>query len=208
MIGMFTALALFVVQFVLIVFLFTRAIVVPALLLVAEPTQLARRFLRRMRGASGKAMLDINVEAKDLRRLLNGWQATSSMLVLCLLAFALERHVAYLFLVTAILLPRLTASTEPVDERSYEQFSRATAATSDIVIVGGALLAMIFRPNLDAFGLLTFLFMVRELLLVLARRWLDSEPEFEPHEESGLTVAITDKTTTDAVSSETKNPQS
>jgi hypothetical protein len=207
-IGVLGAIALFFVQFVLIVFLFVRAIVVPATLLVVEPTQLARRFLRRLRGEQSKALLEINVDAKDLQRILNGWQATTFAILLCVTGFLLERHIAFLMLGVAFVLPRLTASSEPVDERSFERFTRTLGAVSDAVIVGALLVALIFRPILDAFGLLAFMFLMREVLLVLARRWLDGEPEFEPHEESGLTVAITGKTTKDAVSSEPENPQS
>lgn len=178
MIGVLAVIGLFLTQLVLIVFLFARTLVVPLTLLVVEPTQLARRFLRRFRGSSGKALLDIDVDAKDLERILNGWQATTFAIVLCVIAFVLERHVAYLMLAVAFALPRLTASSEPVDERSFERFSRTLGAVSDAVIVGGLFLALIFRPRLDAFGLLAFVFLAREVLLVIARRWLDSEPEF------------------------------
>jgi hypothetical protein len=70
----------------------------------------------------------------------------------------------------AFALPRLTASSEPVDERSFERFTRTLGAVSDAVIIGTLFLAMIFRPTLSAFGLLAFMFMAREVLLVLARR--------------------------------------
>lgn len=179
MIGLLGAIALFITQFALIVFLFARAIIVPATLLVVEPTQLARRFLRRLRGNGGKALLEIDVDAEDLQDILNGWRATGFAIALCVIAFLLEHHIAYLMLAAAFALPRLTASSEPVDERSFERFSRTLGAVSDAVIVGGLLLALIFRPTLDAFGLLAFLFLAREVLLVVARRWLDSEPEFE-----------------------------
>jgi hypothetical protein len=66
------------------------------------------------------------------------------------------------------------------------------AATSDAAIVGMLFLVMIFRPVWDAFGLLAFVFMMREVLLVLARRWLESEPDFEQYDEqAGPTIALT-----------------
>ncbi len=191
MIGVLGAIVLFITQFILIVFLFIRVIVVPATLLVVEPTQLARRFLRRLRGQQSNALLEVNVDAKDVQRILNGWQATGFAIALCVIGFLLEHHAAYLMLGIAFALPRLTASTEPVDERSFERFARTLGAVSDAVIVGMLFVMMIFRPTLDAFGLLAFVFLAREVLLVLARRWLDTEPEFEEYEkESGATVTL------------------
>lgn len=190
MIGVLGAILLFFVQLVLIGFLLVRTIVVPSTLLVTEPTQLARRFLRRLRDDKSKAFLEINVDAKDLQRILNGWQATSFAIVLCVIAFLLERHVAFLLLGVAFAVPRVTASQEPVDERSFERFTRTLGAVSDAVIVGVLFLALIFRPTLDAFFLLALMFLTREVLLVLARRWLESEPEFEGYGESGPTVAV------------------
>jgi hypothetical protein len=190
-IGVLGAIALFLVQFTLIAFLLARAIFVPATLLVVEPTQLARRFLRRLRGEQSKAFFEINVDAKDLQQILNGWQATTFVIALCVIGFLLEHHVAYLMLGVAFALPRLTASSEPVDERSFERFTRTLGAVSDAVIIGTLFLAMIFRPTLSAFGLLAFMFMAREVLLVLARRWLDAEPEFEAHDEkTSPTIAL------------------
>jgi hypothetical protein len=206
-IGVFAAIALFFVQFTLIVFLFVRALFVPATLLVVEPTQLARGFLRRLRGKRSDAFLDINVDAKDLQRILNGWLATSFAIALCVIGFLLEHHIAYLMLGVAFALPRLTASTEPVDERSFERFTRTLGAVSDAVIVGMLVLMMIFRPTLDAFSLLAFMFLAREVLLVLARRWLDTEPEFSAHDEnSSPTIALHDGVSGED-SSATGNPQ-
>ena len=191
MIGVLGAISLFFTQVVLIGFLLVRTLVVPATLLVTEPTQLARRFLRRLRSEKSKAMLEINVDAKDLQDILNGWQATTFAIGLCLIAFLLERHVGFLLLAVAFALPRLTASTDPVDERSFERFARTLGAVSDAVLFGTLFVALIFRPTLDAFTLLAFMLMIREALLVLARRWLESEPEFEEFDEKqGLTVAI------------------
>jgi hypothetical protein len=206
-IGVIGAIALFLVQFTLIVFLLARAIVVPATLLVVEPTQLARRFLRRLRGEQSKAILEINVDAKDLQQILNGWQATTFAIALCVIGFLLEHHIAYLMLGIAFALPRLTASSEPVDERSFERFTRTLGAVSDAVIVGALFLSMIFRPTLDAFGLLSFMFLAREVLLVLARRWLDTEPEFEEHDEKTSPTIALHGGVSDQDSSASGNPQ-
>jgi hypothetical protein len=196
MLGVLGAIALFFVQFILIAFILVRALVVPLTLLVVEPNQLARRLLRGVRrfGKEGRsrAALDVNVDAKDLERILNGWQATGAAIVLCVIGFLLERHAGFLFLALGFALPRVTASKDPVDERRFEQFTRTLAATSDAAIVGMLFLVMIFRPVWDAFGLLAFVFMMREVLLVLARRWLESEPDFEQYDEqAGPTIALT-----------------
>ena len=196
MLGVLGAIVLFFVQFILIAFILVRAQVVPLTLLLVEPNQLARRLLRGVRrfGKDGRAQaaFDVNVDAKDLERILNGWQATSAAIVLCVIGFLLERHVAFLFLALGFALPRVTASKDPVDERRFEQFTRTLAAASDAAIVGMLFLVMIFRPVWDAFGLLAFVFMLREVLLVMARRWLESEPDFEPYDEQvGPTIALT-----------------
>jgi hypothetical protein len=68
-----------------------------------------------------------------------------------------------------------------MDERTFEIWTRALAAVSDAVIVGVLFFVTIFRLQVDAFGLLTFMFFARELLLFFARRWLESEPEFEKY---------------------------
>jgi hypothetical protein len=182
---------LFVLHVLVFGFLLVRWISVPATLLVIEPTQLARRFLRRS-GNKTKAVLDINVEAKDLERIMNGWLATGLAVGISILTFLFERHIGFLLLALAFILPRMTASSDAVDERRFEQFTRSLAAASDAAIIGTLLLAMVFRPTFDAFGLLAFVFLAREILLVLARRWLESEPEFDPHDDdAGFTMAVT-----------------
>jgi hypothetical protein len=197
MLGVLGAIALFFVQLVLIVFIFARAITVPSTLLVVEPNNLARRLLRGVRqvggkNSSAKAAIDLNVNANDLERILNGWQAVSAAIALCIIGFWLERHVAFVFLALGFALPRVTASKDPVDERRFEQFTRTLAATSDAVLMGMLFLVMVFRPVWDAFGLLALMFMVREVLLVMARRWLESEPDFEQYDEqAGPTIALT-----------------
>ncbi len=210
MIGVLGAIALFLTQAALIGFLLVRTLVVPATLLVTEPTQLARRFLRRLRGHISKAFVEINVDAKDVQDILNGWQATTFAIGLCLIALLLERHVGFLWLAVAFALPRLTASTDPVDERSFERFARTLGAVSDAVLVGTLFVALIFRPTLDAFTLLAFMLMAREALLVLARRWLESEPEFDDYDaKRSLTVAIggeSEKTPDAAPQTETSQP--
>ena len=195
MLGVLGAIALFFLQFILIAFILVRALVVPLTLLVVEPNKLARRLLRGVRrfGKDGRAQaaFDVNVDAKDLERILNGWQATSAAIVLCVIGFLLERHVGFLFLALGFALPRVTASKDPVDERRFEQFTRTLAATSDAVLMGMLFFVMVFRPVWDAFGLLAFMFMLREILLVLARRWLESEPDFEQYDEqAGPTIAL------------------
>ena len=186
------AVLLFVLHLMLFGFVLIRWITVPATLLVIEPTQLARRFLRRTGSDKTKAVLDINVDAKDLERIMNGWLATGLAFGVSILTFVLERHIGFLLLALAFILPRATASSAAVDERRFEQFTRSLAAASDATIIGTLLLMMVFRPSLDAFGLLAFMFLAREVLLVLARRWLESEPEFDPHDDdTGFTVAVT-----------------
>ena len=192
MIDFLMAALLFVLHLAVIGFVLIRWITVPATLLVIEPTQLARRFLRRSRNDKTQAVFDINVDAKDLERMLNGWLATGIVFAICMLTFVLERHVGFLMLAIAFILPRATASSDAVDERRFEQFTRALAAASDAAIFGMLLLVMVFRPAFDAFGLLAFVCLAREILLAMARRWLESEPEFDPHDdEAGLTVAVT-----------------
>jgi hypothetical protein len=192
MMDFLTGVLLFVLHLLLFGFVLIRWITVPATLLVIEPTQLARRFLHRSRNEKTKAVLDINVEAKDLERIMNGWLATGIAVGISILTFLLEHHIGFLFLAFAFILPRLTASSDAVDERRFEQFTRSLAATSDAAIIGTLLLAMVFRFSLDAFVLLAFVFLAREVLLVLARRWLESEPEFDPHDDVGLTINLGD----------------
>jgi hypothetical protein len=181
-------LLMLVVNFVLAIFFLVRAVSVPSLLLVVSPTALARRFIRR--SADGKSKWDINVNAKDLNHRLLRPRTLLLMAGVCLVGFSASQGVAYLWL-TAAFMVMLFGEQDRMDERTFEMWTRALAAVSDGVLIAVLCFVTIFRLQVDAFGLLALMFFARELLLVLARRWLASEPEFEPYEEKdGFTVGV------------------
>ncbi len=184
----FIGLLLFVINFALGVYFFARAVLVPATLLVVEPTQLARRFLRRIqpdtepqthkRGAS----FDINVDARDLNRTLQSPSVLGVGALVMLVAFGLSGAWAYLMLSAAFAVSLLNLPKETLDERSFEQFARGLAAVSDFVLVAVLFFVTVFHLQADAFTLLSFMYLAREALLVAARRWLESDPDFEPYD--------------------------
>jgi hypothetical protein len=181
-------LLLFALNFVLAIFFLIRAISVPSLLLVVSPTALARRFIRR--SADGKSKWDINVDARNLSDRLSQPRTLLLMTVVCLLGFTISQAVAYLWL-TAAFVVMLFGEQDRMDERTFGIWTRALAAVTDGVFVAALFFVTIFRVQVDAFALFALMFFARELLLLLARRWLESEPEFEPYEEKdGFTVGV------------------
>jgi hypothetical protein len=192
-------LLLFVVNFVLAIFFLVRTVAVPSLLLVVSPTALARRFIRR--SADGKSEWKINVNAKDLSSRLAAPRTLVMMALVCMVGFTISQSAAYLWL-TAAFVVMLFGEQDRMDERTFGIWTRALAAVTDGVFVAVLFFVTIFRVHIDAFGLLALMFFARELLLLLARRWLESEPEFEPYDETdGFTVGVvseseTGKTTT------------
>jgi hypothetical protein len=168
-------LLLFAANFYLVIFFLLRAVTLPSVLLVVSPTALARRFVRR--GSDGKSSVDIDVDVRNLSDRL----MTPQILVLTAsVAIALSQNLAYLWIAGAMLITMI-AEQDKMDERTFEIWTRALAAVSDAVIVGVLFFVTIFRLQVDAFGLLTFMFFAREMLLFFARRWLESEPEFEQY---------------------------
>ena len=177
--NIFTWLLLFMVNFGLVVFFLVRTLAVPSLLLVVSPTALARRYIRR--SSDGKSSWDINVDARDLSSRLAQPRTLLIMTSICIAGFALSQSIAYLWLVAAFIV-MLFSEQDKMDERTFEIWARALAAVSDAVIVSVLFFVTIFRLQVDAFGLLALMFFARELLLYLARRWLESEPEFEEYD--------------------------
>jgi hypothetical protein len=171
-------LLLFMANFYLVIFFLLRAITLPSVLLVVSPTALARRFVRR--SPDGKSKLDIDVDVRNLSDRLMTPQILILTACVSIAGFALHQNIAYLWIAGAMLVT-LFAEQDKMDERTFEIWTRALAAVSDAVIVGLLFFVSIFRLQVDAFGLLTFMFFARELLLFFARRWLESEPEFEQY---------------------------
>ena len=169
---------LFVANFYLVIFFLLRAVTLPSVLLVVSPTALARRFVRR--GSDGKSSVDIDVDVRNLRDRLMTPQILTLTAAVAIAGFAVSQNIAYLWIAGAMLVT-LFAEQDKMDERTFEIWTRALAAVSDAVLVGVLFFVTIFRLQVDAFGLLTFMFFARELLLFFARRWLESEPEFEAY---------------------------
>ncbi len=180
---------LFFVNFYLVFYFLVRAITVPSVLLVVSPTALTRRFIRR--SASGKSSLDINVDARKLSDRLVQPKVLIGTAAVAIAGYALSGNFAYLWIAGTMLLT-IFAEQDKMDERTFEIWTRALAAVSDAVIVGVLFFMTIFRLQVDAFGLLTFMLFARELLLFFARRWLESEPEFEAYDggKSGTETRI------------------
>jgi hypothetical protein len=162
-----------------VIFFLLRTIVVPSLLLVVSPTALARRFIRRSK--NGKSVFEINVDARDLNDRLAEPRTSLIMLAISFAGFALSGQFAYLWLVAAFAL-MLFSNQDRMDERTFEQWTRALAAVSDAVMIGVLFFFSVFRLQVDGFGLLALMFFARELLLYFAKRWLESEPEFETYD--------------------------
>jgi hypothetical protein len=171
-------LLLFAANVYLVIFFLLRAVTLPSVLLVVSPTALARRFVRR--GADGKSSVDIDVDVRNLSDRLMTPQILVLTASVAIAGFAFSQNIAYLWIAGAMLVT-LFAEQDKMDERTFEIWTRALAAVSDAVIVGVLFFVTIFRLQVDAFGLLTFMFFARELLLFFARRWLESEPEFEQY---------------------------
>jgi hypothetical protein len=171
-------LLLFVANFYLVMFFLLRATSLPSVLLVVSPTALARRFVRR--SSDGKSKLDIDVDVRNLSDRLMTPRVLILTEIVAIAGFAISQNIAYLWIAGAILIT-LFAEQDKMDERTFEIWTRALAAVSDAVLVGVLFFVTIFRLQVDAFGLLTFMFFARELLLFFARRWLESEPEFEAY---------------------------
>ena len=171
-------LLLFAANFYLAIFFLLRAVTLPSVLLVVSPTALARRFVRR--GPDGKSSVDIDVDVRNLSDRLMTPQILVLTASVAIAGFAISQNIAYLWIAGAMLVT-LFAEQDKMDERTFEIWTRALAAVSDAVIVGVLFFVTIFRLQVDAFGLLTFMFFARELLLFFARRWLESEPEFEQY---------------------------
>ncbi len=190
---------LFFVNFYLVFYFLTRAITVPSVLLVVSPTALTRRFIKR--SSDGKSKLDIDVDARKLSDRLVQPKVLIGTAAVAIVGFAISQNIAYLW-ITGTMLLMLFGEQDKMDERTFEIWTRALAAVSDGVIVGVLFFVTIFRVQVDAFGLLTFMLFTRELLLFFARRWLESEPEFEAYEggESGKNQRI-------QVSIQSQNPQ-
>ncbi len=181
-------LLLFCVNFYLVIFFLLRTITLPSVLLVVSPTALARRFIRR--SSDGKSTWDVNVDARNLNDRLASPKVVLFTTVAAVIGFAISQQFAYLWIAGAMLLV-LLSEQDRMDERTFEIWTRALAAVSDAVIVGVLFFTTIFRIQVDAFGLLALMFFARELLLYFARRWLESEPEFEPYDEKeGFTVGM------------------
>ena len=159
------------------------------MLLVVSPTALTRRFIRR--SGSGKSSLDINVDARRLSDRLVQPKVLIGTAAVAIAGYALSGNFAYLWIAGTMLLT-IFAEQDKMDERTFEIWTRALAAVSDAVIVGVLFFMTIFRLQVDAFGLLTFMLFARELLLFFARRWLESEPEFEEYDggKSGTETRI------------------
>jgi hypothetical protein len=174
---------LFFINVLLVIVLLSRTFLLPSTLLVLAPTALARRFLRR--GSMSKSVFDINVNAESLNTSLSSPKAQLFVVGLCVAGFALSQSWSYLLLAGGFGIALLTGSSEKPDERSFEQFTRALAAVGDAVLFGLLFFVAIFRPQLDAFNLLAFMFLAREILFVFAKRWLESDPEFLPYDDSG-----------------------
>ncbi len=175
---------LFFLNFYLVIFFFLRALTVPSVLLVVSPTALARRFIRR--SSSGERSIDIDVDARKLSDRMVQPKVLIGTAAVAIVGYAISSNFAYLWIAGAMLLTIFAeqdkAEQDKMDERTFEIWTRALAAVSDAVIVGVLFFMTIFRLQVDAFGLLTFMFFTRELLLFFARRWLESEPEFEPYD--------------------------
>jgi hypothetical protein len=182
-------LVLFVVNVYLVSYFLTRAITVPSVLLVVSPTALTRRFIRR--SSDGKSSLDFNVDARKLSDRLVQPRVLIGTAAAAIAGYAISQNFAYLWIAGTMLLS-IFAEQDKMDERTFEMWTRALAAVSDGVIVGMLFFVSIFRLQVDAFGLLTFMLFARELLLFFARRWLESEPEFEAYDggESGTETRI------------------
>jgi hypothetical protein len=170
---------LFFINFYLVFYFLVRAITVPSVLLVVSPTALTRRFIRR--SASGKSSLDIDVDARKLSDRMVQPKVLIGTAAVAIAGYAISTNFAYLWIAGTMLLT-IFAEQDKMDERTFEIWTRALAAVSDAVIVGVLFFMTIFRLQVDAFGLLTFMLFARELLLFFARRWLESEPEFEPYD--------------------------
>jgi hypothetical protein len=198
-------LLLFCVNVALVIFFLLRTIAVPSLLLVVSPTALARRFIRRSK--DGKSSFDINVDARDFNDRLASPRVILVMLAVSFAGFALSNQFAYLWLVAAFALA-LFSNHDRMDERTFEQWARALAAVSDAVIIGVLFFFSLFRFQVDGFGLLALMFFARELLLYFAKRWLESEPEFEAYDPgkngSSQRIAITVNDTGDSSEPQTK----
>jgi hypothetical protein len=171
-------LLMFVANFYLVIFFLLRAVTLPSVLLVVSPTALARRFVRR--GPDGKSSVDIDVDVRNVSDRLMTPQILILTAGIAVAGFAISQNISYLWIAGAMLVT-LFAEQDKMDERTFEIYARALAAVSDAVIVGVLFFVTIFRLHVDAFGLLTFMFFARELLLFFARRWLESEPEFEQY---------------------------
>jgi hypothetical protein len=183
-----TWLLMLVVNAILAVFFLVRTVAVPSLLLVVSPTALARRFIRR--SADGKSKININADARDLSSRLSAPRTLLVMAGVSLVGFALSQIPAYLWL-TAAFVVMLFGEQDRMDERTFGIWTRALAAVTDGIMVAVLFFVTIFRIQIDAFGLLALMFFARELLLLLARRWLESEPEFEDYDQtSGFTVVV------------------
>lgn len=178
-----TALLLLVNVF-LVAALLVRTVMMPAALLVLSPTALARRWLRRLEGVSGKTLFDINVSAKDLNSSLSSPPLQWGIMAVCIAGFALSGGLAYLLLAAGFGLTLLSTSKEQMDERSFEQFTRSLAAACDAALFGMLFFTAIWRVQVDAFTLLSLMFALREGLLLIARRWLASDPDFQPYDEA------------------------
>jgi hypothetical protein len=175
---------LFFVNFLLVIVLLARTLLLPSSLLVLAPTALARRYLRHLKTANSKSVFDINVDAKNLNSSMSSPRAQTIIAGLCAAGFALSGQWAYVLLGFGFLVAPLSGSSEDLDERSFEQFTRALAAVGDAVLFGALFFFAIFRVPLDAFTLLAALFLLREVGLVFARRWLESDPEFLPYDNN------------------------
>ena len=187
--GFLFGVILFFVNFYFVFYFLVRAITVPSVLLVVSPTALTRRFIRR--SGSGKSSLDINVDARKLSDRLVQPKVLIGTAAIAIAGYALSGNFAYLWIAGTMLLT-IFAEQDRMDERTFEIWTRALAAVSDAVIVGVLFFMTIFRLQVDAFGLLTFMLFARELLLFFARRWLESEPEFEAYDggKSGTETRI------------------
>ena len=168
--GFLFGVILFFVNFYFVFYFLVRAITVPSVLLVVSPTALTRRFIRR--SGSGKSSLDINVDARKLSDRLVQPKVLIGTAAIAIAGYALSGNFAYLWIAGTMLLT-IFAEQDRMDERTFEIWTRALAAVSDAVIVGVLFFMTIFRLQVDAFGLLTFMLFARELLLFFARRWLE-----------------------------------
>jgi hypothetical protein len=170
---------LFFVNAYLVFYFFVRAVTVPSVLLVVSPTALTRRFIKR--SPNGKSSLDIDVDARKLSDRLVQPKVLIGTAAVAIAGYALSQNLAYLWIAGTMLLT-IFAEQDKMDERTFEIWTRALAAVSDAVLIGVLFFMTIFRLQVDAFGLLTFMLFARELLLFFARRWLESDPEFEKYD--------------------------